>query len=262
MDNILDKICIKKKEELISIKNKCSLKSLKKLLPNKENRNLKKLLQFSQKNQKNNIIAEIKKSSPSAGIILQNYFPEEIAIQYEKSGAGAISVLTESHFFSGHLDHLSLINRKSNLPILRKDFIIDSYQVYESKIFKADAILLIATILDDVQIQEFINIADEVGLDCIIEIHNAYELDRAIKINYPIIGINNRNLDSLSVDTDNTTNLINEIPKDFTVIGESGINSFSDIEKYNRKGIYNFLIGESLLKSENINLKFNELLNK
>ncbi len=262
MDNILNKICIKKKEELAKIKDRCSLKSLKKLLPNKENRNFKSLLHFSQKNKKNNIIAEIKKSSPSAGIILQNYFPEEIAVQYEKSGAGAISVLTESHFFNGHVDHLSLINIKSNLPILRKDFIVDSYQVYESKVFKADAILLIASILDDIQINEFIDIANEVGLDCIIEIHDQYELDRAIKINYPIIGINNRNLDSLSVDTNNTINLINKIPDNFTVIGESGIKSFSDIEKYNNKGIYNFLIGESLLKSQNIKLKFNELLNK
>ena len=262
MVNILKKICEEKRKELEITKTKYSLNSLKKLLPEKKNRNLKNLLQDSQKNKKKNIIAEIKKSSPSAGEIIKNYKPEDIAVQYEKSGAGAISILTESSFFEGHIDHISTINRKTNLPILRKDFIIDEYQIFESKVFKADAILLIVSILSDEKIREFIKIANDIGLDCIIETHNSDELHRAIKINYPIIGINNRNLDNLSINTNNTIKLMGSISDNFTIIGESGISKFSEIIRYNESGVYNFLIGEALLISKNIDIKFQELLNK
>ena len=155
---------------------------------------------------------------------------------------------------------MSLVSKKINLPILRKDFIIDDYQIYESKVYLADAILLITTILDDLKIKEYIKIAEDIGLDCIIETHTEEELKRALKINYPVIGINNRNLDTLSVNIENTTKLIKNINKDFVIVGESGIKKHSDIKKYNDSGIYNFLIGETILKSKNINLKFKELL--
>ena len=214
----------------------------------------------SNKNNHNNIIAEIKKASPSAGEIISEYFPENIAINYEKSGAGSISILTEQYFFKGSVDHLSLINKKTNIPILRKDFIIDSYQIFESKVYNADAILLIVSILNDQEIKEFIKIANDIGLDCLIETHSKEELERAIKIDYPLIGINNRNLNDLSVSTENTTNLIKYIPKNFNVIAESGIRNNQDIKLYNEFGIYNFLIGESILRSNNITLKFKELL--
>ena len=261
MSKILNEICKRLKEDLEVTKNRCSLSSLKKLLPNKKNRNLKNLLNISHNNN-NNIIAEIKKSSPSAGNIINYYQPDKIAIQYEKSGAGAISILTESNFFDGHIDHLSLINSKTNIPILRKDFIIDEYQIYESKVFKADAILLIATILNDNTIKKFIEIADDIGLDCIIETHSSEELKRIIKLNYEIIGVNNRNLDTLSVDINNTLNLIKEISKDFTVVGESGIKTNNDIKLYNQSGVYNFLIGETILKSKDKGVKIRGLLGK
>ncbi len=261
MKNILEKICESKKIELIKTKQRCSTNSLKKLIKNTKNRGFKNLLINSEKNKKNNIIAEIKKSSPSAGIIIKNYFPELIASNYEKSGVGAISILTESNFFSGNIDHLSLINKKVNLPILRKDFIIDSYQILESKIYNADCILLILSILSDTQIKQFINIAEEYNLDCLIEAHNEKELDRAINIGYPIIGINNRNLKNLKVDIDNTINLLSKVPQSFTIVAESGIKTKSDINRYNEVGIYNFLIGESILKAKNINNKIIELLN-
>jgi len=262
MSKILNEICIRLKEDLEITKNRCSLSSLKKLLPNKKNRNLKNLLNISHNNNNNNIIAEIKKSSPSAGNIIDYYHPDNIAIQYEKSGAGAISILTESNFFDGHIDHLSLINSKTNIPILRKDFIIDEYQIYESKVFKADAILLIATILNDNTIKKFIEIADDIGLDYIIESHSSEELKRVIKLNYEIIGINNRNLDTLSIDINNTLNLIKDISKDFTVVGESGIKTNNDIKLYNKSGVYNFLIGETILKSKDREAKIRELLGK
>ena len=172
MSDLLKKICKKKKDELEITKSKCSFQTLEKLLPKKINREFKKILSDSQKNKNTNIIAEIKKASPSAGEIIKDYKPEEIAIQYEKSGAGAISILTESFFFKGNIDHLSTISQKTNIPLLRKDFIIDEYQILESKIYKADAILLIASILNDKQIIKFIKIADEIGLDCIVEIQH------------------------------------------------------------------------------------------
>ena len=262
MNDLLKKICQKKKDELEITKSRCSFQTLEKLLPKKNNRGLKKILNDSQKNKNTNIIAEIKKASPSAGEIIEEYIPEEIAVQYEKSGAGAISILTESFFFKGHIDHLPTISQKTNIPVLRKDFIIDEYQILESKIYKADAILLIASILNDEQIIQFIKIADEIGLDCIIETHSENELKRAIKIDYPIIGINNRNLNNLSVNIDNTLKLIKKIPNDFTIIGESGIKKFQDIRLYNGAGVYNFLIGESILTSKNIQKKFDEFLNK
>ena len=262
MNSLLTDICNRKKKEIEALKLKCSLKSLQKLIGNKQNREFKKILKESQKNEKNNIIAEIKQSSPSAGEIIKDYYPEDIAVKYEKAGAGAISILTEKNFFKGNIDHLSLINSKTNIPILRKDFIIDPYQIYESKVYKADSILLIMSILEDNEIKEYIKIANDIGLDCIIETHTLDEINRALKIDYPIIGINNRNLDNLSVNINNTLDMINKIPKSFTVIGESGIKSNENIKKYNDHGVYNFLIGETILRSSNYDLMIKKLLNK
>ena len=261
MKDILSKICENKRIELEKTKQRCSFASLEKILQNKNNRNFKELIINSQDKKNNNIIAEIKKASPSAGVIIKDYFPEIIAADYEKSGVGAISILTETNFFHGSLDHLSLINKKTSLPILRKDFIIDPYQILESKVYQADAILLIVSILSDKQIKDFINLAKQYRLDCLIETHTEEELKRAMNIGYPIIGINNRNLKNLSVDINNTLNLIKKIPKEFIVVAESGIKSKTDIDKYNDVGIFNFLIGESILKSSNINVKIREFLN-
>ena len=262
MNNLLADICNKKKKEIEALKLKCSLKSLQKLIGNKQNREFKKILKESQKNEKNNIIAEIKQSSPSAGEIIKDYYPEDIAVKYEKAGAGAISILTEKNFFKGSIDHLSIIETKTNIPILRKDFIIDPYQIYESKVYKADSILLIMSILEDNEIKEYIKIANDIGLDCIIETHTLDEINRALKIDYPIIGINNRNLDNLSVNINNTLDMINKIPKSFTVIGESGIKSNENIKKYNDYGVYNFLIGETILRSSNYDTMIKKLLKK
>ena len=262
MNNLLNDICNRKKKEIEALKLKCSLKSLQKLIGNKQNREFKKILKESQKNEKNNIIAEIKQSSPSAGEIIKDYYPEDIAVKYEKAGAGAISILTEKNFFKGSIDHLSIIETKTNIPILRKDFIIDPYQIYESKVYKADSILLIMSILEDNEIKEYIKIANDIGLDCIIETHTLDEINRALKIDYPIIGINNRNLDNLSVNINNTLDMINKIPKSFTVIGESGIKSNENIKKYNDYGVYNFLIGETILKSSNYDSMIKKLLKK
>ena len=261
MDNILQKICKDKSYELEETKRRCSFKTLEKLIsPKLEKRHFKEKLISAQKNNKNFIIEELKKQSPSAGEIVKDYIPEDIAIVYERSGIGALSILTESKYFLGNIDHLSLVKKKTNLPILRKDFIIDKYQILESKIYQADCILLILSILSDQEAKDYISFANELKLDCIVEVHDEEELKRAIKIDYPVIGINNRNLKSLDINLKNTINLNKNLTNDYIIIAESGIKSSSDIKKFNSTGIYNFLIGESLLKSNNIQEKIGELL--
>ena len=262
MNNILEKICEYKKIEIEQLKNKCSLKSLKKLVSDKIiKREFKNKLISSCIDKKNFIIGEIKKASPSAGQIVVNYDPLEISKIYEKAGANAISILTESKYFKGEIDHLSLCKQNTRIPILRKDFIIDEYQIYESKVYQADVILLIVSVLTDNQLKNYIEIANDLNLDCIIETHDEREIKRAVKLNYPIIGINNRNLKNLKTDINNTVNLFTSISKEFTIIAESGIKTSSDIEMYNKLGIFNFLIGESILRSNDYAVAIKKLLN-
>ena len=262
MTDILKKICLDKSKEIETLKNKCSLNTLKKLVSDKiEKRDFKNTAIESVINKNNLIIGEIKKSSPSAGQIIKEYHPEEIAKTYERAGIGAISILTENNYFNGEIDHLSLIKQNTRIPILRKDFIIDEYQIFESKVYQADIILLIASVLSDDQLKRFLKIAEDLQLDVIIETHDEEEVERAMKLNYPIIGINNRNLKNLKTDVNNSANLFTSISKDFTVIAESGIKSSSDIAMYNELGIFNFLIGESILKSNDYSAFIKTLLN-
>ena len=262
MNNILKKICEDKKLEIEILKNKCSLNSLKKLLSDKIiKRDFQSNIVNSSIEKKNFIIGEIKKSSPSAGEIINSYEPIEIAKIYERAGVKAISILTEKNYFKGEIDHLSFIKQNTNIPILRKDFIIDEYQLYESKVYQADVVLLIVSILSDNQLNKFLEIANDLNLDCIIETHDENEIKRALKLDYPILGINNRNLKNLKTDINNSADLFRSISKDYTVIAESGIKSSADIKMYNDLGIFNFLIGESILKSNNYSTFIKELLN-
>ena len=168
--------------------------------------------------------------------------------------------MTEKNYFNGDIDHLSIVHNESRLPILRKDFIFDEYQILQSKVYKADAILLILSILSDNQIKEFIEISEKLNLDCIIEAHSINEIERAMKIGYPVIGVNNRNLKTLDINNMNAIDIISKYSNQFTFIAESGIKDKSQINEYNKKGIYNFLIGESILKSNNIREKIKDLL--
>ena len=262
MTDILKKICLDKSKEIEILKSKCSLNTLKKLVSDKiEKRDFKNTAIESVINKNNLIIGEIKKSSPSAGQIIKEYHPEEIAKTYESAGIGAVSILTEKNYFNGEIDHLSLIKQNTRIPILRKDFIIDEYQIFESKVYQADIILLIVSVLSDDQLKRFLKIAEDLQLDVIIETHDKEEVERAVKLNYPIIGINNRNLKNLKTDINNSANLFTSISKDFTVIAESGIKSSSDIAMYNELGIFNFLIGESILKSNDYSAFIKTLLN-
>ena len=262
MNNILKKICEDKKLEIEILKKKCSLNSLKKLISDQINkRNFKNVIIKSSVERKNFIIGEIKKASPSAGEIIHNYEPTEIAKIYERAGVKALSVLTEKNYFKGEIDHLSYIKQNTNIPILRKDFIIDEYQIYESKVYQADVILLIVSVLSDDELKKFLKIANELNLDCIIETHDENEIKRALKLDYPILGINNRNLKNLKTDLNNSVSLFTSISKDYTVIAESGIKTAEDISMYNDLGIFNFLIGESILRSKDYATFIKKLLN-
>ena len=194
------------------------------------------------------IIAEIKKASPSAGVIVDEFDPVTKAIDYEAFGASALSILTEEDFFMGSVDYLKDVKKVTALPILRKDFIIDEYQLYESKLIGADCILLIASILSDHQIKDFINITKKLELDYLIEVHDENELQRVEHFEDALIGVNNRNLKTFEVDLDNSVRLRNVFKQKNIFIAESGIKSREDMNYLKLNGINVFLIGESLMR--------------
>ncbi len=246
--SILKKIVENTRENLKAKKAKLSLEdvksSLKKLDLPKSN------FKSSISNKDEAIIAEIKKASPSAGVISENFNPVEKAKEYESVGAAALSILTEEDFFLGSIDYLKAVKRTTSLPILRKDFIIDEYQIYESKLIGADCILLIASILSDLQIEEFVKIAKKLELDYLIEIHDEKELKRVVLYKDALIGVNNRNLNTFEVDLDNSIRIKNLFKEKNIFIAESGIKSIDDINYLKLHNINVFLIGESLMRGD------------
>ena len=194
------------------------------------------------------IIAEIKKASPSAGVIDEDFNPVKKALEYEAFGASALSILTEENFFMGSVDYLKKVKAITSLPILRKDFMIDEYQVYESKLIGADCILLIASILSDQQIEDFIYIAKKLDLDYLIEVHDENELKRVEHFDGALIGVNNRNLKTFEVDLNNSVRLRNLFKQKNIFIAESGIKTREDMNYLKQNNIKVFLIGESLMR--------------
>ena len=194
------------------------------------------------------IIAEIKKASPSAGVIADNFDPVKKAIEYESFGVSALSILTEEDFFMGSADYLKEVKEITSLPILRKDFMIDEYQIYESKLIGADCILLIVSILSDQEIEKFISIAKKLELDYLIEVHDENELERVEHFEDALIGVNNRNLKTFEVNLDNSVRLRNLFKQKNIFIAESGIKSREDIDYLKLNNINVFLIGESLMR--------------
>ena len=196
------------------------------------------------------IIAEIKKASPSAGIISEDFNPVAKAKEYESFGASALSILTEEDFFLGSIEYLKDVKAVSNIPILRKDFIVDEYQIYESKLIGADCILLIVSILSDDELNRFTKLANSLGLDFIIEVHDEEELTRIEDFSNAIIGVNNRDLKTFEVNIENSIRLRNFFKKDNIFVAESGIKNQKDIDKLSKHNINVFLIGESLMKGD------------
>ena len=195
------------------------------------------------------VIAEIKKASPSRGLLREDFNPGQIAMSYEKGGAACLSVLTDIDFFKGADAYLQQARAACRLPVLRKDFIIDPYQVYEARVLGADAVLLIVAALNDAMLLELLNLTTNLGMDALVEVHDAEELERALAVPAPLLGINNRDLRSFETSLDVTLDLLEQIPDDRIVVTESGIHTVDDVALMRSRGVNAFLVGEAFMKA-------------
>ena len=196
------------------------------------------------------VIAEIKKASPSKGVLRADFIPADIAQSYAEHGAACISVLTDREFFQGHVDFLKQARASCDLPVLRKDFMIDAYQIYESRAMGADAILLIAACLDDARMAELENVARALDMAVLVEVHDRSELDRALRLKTPLVGINNRNLQTFEVALDTTLSMVHDLPAGRLLVTESGILSTTDVRKMLDAGVQAFLVGEAFMRAD------------
>ena len=251
---ILDTILKYKKTEVEKQKNLCNINEL--INNCKKSTETKSFLDILKKNKayhKISLIAEVKKASPSKGVIKENFNPVEIAEIYQKAGASAISVLTDEKFFQGSIKYLKDIKKIAKIPVLRKDFIIDEYQIYQTREMGADIILLIAAALEKKQLKDFYNMSKELGLDVLLEVHDKEEFDFALEINAEIIGINNRNLKTFEISLNHTVDLIKNIKlNNKYIISESGIENSENVTFLKNYGVDGILVGESLIKSNHI----------
>ena len=256
---ILDQIIKEKKKEIEQAKAKVPLTDLIKNSADfiSQVRSFKEAISESGKI---NLIAEIKKASPSKGLLREDFEPVEIAKIYKAAGVSALSVLTDRNFFQGDIAYLNLVKDIVNLPILRKDFIIDKYQIYESVCAGADSVLLIAQLLTKEQLKDFIQLCTQLNLDALCEVHSQEDLDKALSVHCEIIGINNRNLDTFEEDLQVTARLIKQIPKGKIVISESAIKTAEDVKYLQGLGVNSVLIGEAFMRSEDIGAKVQELM--
>jgi len=195
------------------------------------------------------VIAEIKKASPSKGVLREDFIAADIAQGYAEHGAACLSVLTDKQFFQGCVDYLKQARASCQLPVLRKDFLVDPYQVYESRAIGADAILLIAAILDDAQMRDFEAMARSLDMAVLVEVHDASELARALRLKTPLIGINNRNLKTFEVSLDTTLSLVREVPSERLLVCESGIHTRDDVLRMGAAGVNAFLVGEAFMRA-------------
>lgn len=254
---ILDDIVVRRKEQLEREISNISREIMKDKALNA------KLPAISFKNaiKKDNlsVICEVKKASPSKGLIRPDFHPVEIAKEYEKAGANAISCLTEEFYFKGSSKYLSAIRKEVSIPILRKDFIFDDYQIYEAKAIGANAILLIAAILSTDQMIEFQELAHTLNLQCLVEVHNQEELEKVLKFTPDIIGINNRNLKTFEVDLNTTEKVRKNVPRETILVSESGIKDNTDMKTVRELGADAVLIGETLMRSNDITATLHDL---
>ncbi|NQY26503.1 MAG: indole-3-glycerol phosphate synthase TrpC [Piscirickettsiaceae bacterium] len=207
------------------------------------------------------VIAEIKKASPSKGLLRENFIPADIAKSYEQHGAACLSVLTDHDFFQGHEFYLQEAREACSLPVIRKDFIVDPYQVFEARAISADAILLIVSALNDDQLLALSDLAMQLDMDVLVEVHDLVELERALLLNLPLIGINNRNLSTFETSLDTTLDLLGRIPEGHTVITESGIHTPEDVALMREHHVNGFLVGETFMRADNPGEKLSELFN-
>lgn len=259
---ILDKIVEQKKIQLKEEMSRISIEGWKQRIKRPGMHSTQSFFNALKRENDISIIAEVKKASPSKGLIKEDFDPLLIAKEYSESDVQAISVLTEKDFFLGDDDYLVRIRQALPTPLLRKDFIIDLWQVYQSRCLGADAILLIVSILSDEDLKKFQVVAGILGMQCLVEVHNKEELDRALESGAQIIGINNRDLKTFEVDIKTTEKLMNYIPNDRVVVSESGIKDYNDIKYLKELGVDAVLIGETFMRAPSIKEKINELRGK
>jgi indole-3-glycerol phosphate synthase len=254
MSSVLEEICNVKRAHVAAQKDRISESELLQHANSQEApRGFIKALKAKAAHKQTALIAEVKKASPSKGIIRADFNASDIAVQYDRAGATCISVLTDEPYFQGKDEYLGQVKQSVKLPLLRKDFMVDTYQITESRALGADAILIIMAALSDAQAMEIEATAHALGMDALIEVHDAAELERAKKhLKSPLIGINNRNLKTLKVDMATTSALLPMLPTNSIGVCESGIKSHADIQHIEAQGIYCFLVGESLMLEPDI----------
>ncbi len=260
--DVLDKIMAHKAEEVAAGKRKFSLADVKAKAGDTEPaRGFVAALNQSLKAGRSAVIAEVKKASPSKGIIRPDFYPAKIAESYQKHGASCLSVLTDEEFFKGSAAYFSQAREACTLPMLRKDFMLDDYQVFEARAMGADCILLIVAALEDGLMQDLAGRAQELGMDVLVEVHNASELQRGLALDMPMIGINNRNLRNFETASTTTTDLLPAIPDGVVVVTESGIHTPSDVQFMREHKVNSFLVGEAFMRADNPGEKLAELFN-
>ncbi len=254
---MIDKIIAQKRQEVEQRKKALSLTYLLERIAQQK---LPLDLSLALKGDHIRLIAEVKQASPSRGMLSPNLNPTKLAKTYAEGGAAAISVLTEASYFKGDIEQLAAIRKVIELPLLRKDFIFDPYQIYESRAHGADALLLIAAILSPEQLKELLSLSHSLGLKCLVEVHNEGEVEKAVLSEAEIIGINNRDLNTFAVNIDTTRQLRPFIPPQRIVVSESGIKSREDVEKLSKWGVNAILVGEALVTAGDVLTKMRELL--
>lgn len=259
---VLEKIIARKREEIIERQQLRSIDVLKEMIATQPPaRGFVKSIEKKIKAGQAAVIAEIKKASPSKGVIREDFYPSEIAISYEKGGAACLSVLTDVDFFQGADNYLQEVRSASALPVIRKDFVVDDYQVYEARAIGADCILLIVAVLEFDQMRRLNDLAHELGMDVLVEVHNSDELDLALKLPNKLIGINNRNLHTFEVSLDHTFSLLNRIDDGRVVVTESGIHTIDDVLAMRGHNVNAFLVGEAFMRAEDPGVKLLEMFN-
>ena len=249
--DILQKILDTKQQEVAERSARLSLAQLKELAPTADPvRGFLNAMQAKVANGQAAVIAEIKKASPSKGIIRADFDPPTLAQSYAQAGAACLSVLTDAQYFQGHEDYLKAARSACTLPVIRKDFILDPYQIYEARAIGADCILLIVSALNDQQLNELYAVATELGMDVLIEVHDRDELLRTLPLNAPLIGINNRNLGTFFTDVENSFRLAGQLPQDAVLVSESGISDPEIVNRLRAAGFRGFLIGETFMKTQ------------
>lgn len=262
MTDILEKIIATKRDEIAESRSRVSEATLLEKAKERKSgdiRDFAKALRNKNVERLSGVIAEVKKASPSKGLIRPDFFPAQIAASYERGGAACLSVLTDRQYFQGCPEFLEEARAACNLPVLRKDFIVEPYQVYEAAAMGADAILLIAAVLDASQMKELASLAKQFSMDVLVESHTEEDVEKALQIQDALIGINNRNLRNFTVDLKTTQKLLEGIPNDRTIVTESGIRTKDDVEFIRSLGVNCFLVGEAFMREEFPGQKLREL---